>query len=556
MKRTMVLLALALFFLGVSPAAAQTTEAWTGQYFANRNLEGDPLFTRSDADINFAWGRAAPDPRLPADDFSVRWTRWVQMDTPGRWTMVVTHDDGVRLFVDDNLLIDAWNEQTTSTHTATINLSQSYHLVRLEYFEHAENAEIRLQMISAAFPDWRGDYYANPDLTGPPVFSRNDSTINFNFGSTGPGGGILGAPFSARWTRALYFDAGRYRLTTRTDDGTRLWVDQQLVVNQWHDQVPTRWNGDVTLSTGWHVIRMEYYNHSGTGVASLTIAPVPGSAELWRAEFFDNTNLAGTAVLARDEPQVNFDWGTAAPGAGISSGANWSARFLSKRAAGLAGYYTVAVTADDGVRVYVDNNAVIDEWHDNAAVSFAATVYLNAGVHDWRIEFYQHGGAATLRAQIAPGVSSATSAPAAVIVDDGAGGFFKSSASAGWREVPGGYGKHALVLENNTFSQPLYNWARWYPGLGRPGAYQVSVYVPANVASTRAARYWVAHAGAYDLIRVNQSLYGDEWVSLGTFDFRADGSEYVSLGDVTFETLKSTTIVVDAVRFEPASGGQ
>ncbi len=556
MKRAIVLIALALLFLGVSPAAAQTTSTWTGQYFANGNLAGEPAFTRADASIDFAWGRAAPDPRLAADDFSVRWTRWVQMDAPGNWTFVVTHDDGARLYVDDNLVVDAWGDQTTSTHSAIVNLSQSFHLVRLEYYEHAENAEIHLQMISASFPDWRGEYFSSPDVSGTPVFSRNDSVVNFNFGTQGPGGGIPGSPFSARWTRASYFNAGRYRLTTLTDDGTRVWVDNQIVIDQWHDQTAARWSGDVTLSAGLHLVKMEYYNHSGAGSAALTIAPVPGSAEVWRSEFFDNTNLAGNPVLARDDLETNFDWGTAAPGAGISSSGNWSARFTSKRFAGLAGYYTVSATADDGVRVYVDNTALIDEWHDNAALTFAATVYLSAGPHDWRIEFYQHSGTATLRAQIAPGVTSSASGAATVIVDDGAAGFFKSSASAGWREVSSGYGKHAFALENNTFSQPLYNWARWYPRLGRPGAYEVSVYIPGNLATTRSARYWVQHGDAYELRRVNQSLYLDEWVALGVFDFRANGSEYVSLADVTFETLKSTAIAVDAVRFVPVSSKQ
>ncbi len=553
MKRAMALIAVALFFLGVSPAAAQSTSAWTGQYYANRNLEGDPVLTRADASIDFAWGRSSPDPRLAADDFSIRWTRWVQIDTPGNWTMTVTHDDGARLYVDDNLVVDAWSDQTTSTHTAVVNLSQSFHLVRLEYYEHAENAEIHLQMISASYPDWRGEYYASPDLSGTPVFVRNDSTINFNFGNAGPGGGIPGAPFSARWMRAQFFDAGRYRLTTRTDDGARLWVDNQIVVDQWHDQVPTSWKADVTLSAGLHLLKLEYYNHAGTGLAALTVAPVPGSAELWHGEFFDNANLSGNPLLARDEVELNFEWGTAAPGPGISSSDNWSARFSSKRVASLAGYYTVSATADDGVRVYVDNNAVIDEWHDNAAASFASTVYLTAGSHDWRVEFYQHGGAATLRAQITPGVTSSASGAATVIVDDGATGFFKGSGSAGWRDVASGYGKHAFALENNTFSQPLYNWARWYPRLARPGSFQVSVYIPGNLATTRHARYWIFHNGLYDLRPVNQSLYADEWVSLGTFDFRADGSEYVSLADTTFEALKSTAIAVDAVRFLPVS---
>ena len=67
-----------------------------------------------------------------------------------------------------------------------------------------------------------------------------------------------------------------------------------------------------------------------------------------------------------------------------------------KRATTLPGYFTVTATADDGVRVWVDNNLLIDEWHDQSPTPHTAMVYLNAGAHDWRVEYYNHGGIATV----------------------------------------------------------------------------------------------------------------------------------------------------------------
>jgi hypothetical protein len=60
--------------LSASPRL-QTTADWRGEYYANADLIGEPALVRRDAAINFDWGTAAPRPGIPADGFSVRWTR-------------------------------------------------------------------------------------------------------------------------------------------------------------------------------------------------------------------------------------------------------------------------------------------------------------------------------------------------------------------------------------------------------------------------------------------------------------------------------------------------
>lgn len=534
----------------------QTTAAWTGFYFANRNLQGSPVFIRNDSNIAFNWGSGSPGAGLPVNDFSVRWIRWMFTDTSGNWTFTTITADGVRLFIDDAVVIDSWLDQSSSVHTATINLTQTFHLVRMEYYNHAGNAQAHLQILSPNFPDWHGEYYSNPDLAGAPSFARNDGMINFNFGTTGPGGGIPGTNFSARWTRSQYFNTGRYRFTTTTDDGVRVWVDNQLIIDHWVDQVPKTWSGEITLTAGNHLIKMEYFQRDGAALAVLTWSLISSTAEIWHGEYFDNPGLAGASALSRDGADVNFSWGTAPPGPGIPSGQNWSARWASRKTTNLAGFYTVIATADDGVRVWVDDNILIDQWHDEPPTTYAAIVFLNPGPHDWRVEFYQHLGAASLRLQITPGISSPAPgvvppANADVIVDDGGAGFFKGGLTTAWRDFSGGYGGHASWMQNDVFSQASYNWARWYPALPQPGFYEVSVYIPAIPATTRNARYWIQHAGTYDSRRVNQSLYTNQWVALGAFYFSAGGGEYVSLANVTYEPFLSTALAVDAVKFSP-----
>jgi hypothetical protein len=534
--------------------SAQSTAAWTGYYFANANLQGNPAFVREDPNLDFNWGNGSPGGGVPAKNFSVRWIRWLYLDAPGNWTFVTTTDDGARLFIDDQLVIDAWQDQQLSTRSATLNLTQAFHLVRLDYYNRSGNAEAHLQIVSANFPDWRGEYFNNPTLSGTPVFTRNDSALNFNFGTTGPGGGIAADKFSARWTRSVYLSAGRYRFSTRTHDGVRLWIDNQLVIDRWRDQRVTTWNGEIALGDGAHFIKMEYYTASSGGVASLTWTPITGSAETWRGEYFDNAGLAGSSAFSRDDAAINFNWGTASPGAGVS-GPNWSVRWTTKRTTTLPGYYTVTATADDGVRVWADNNLLIDEWHDQAPTPHAAMLYLNAGLHDWRVEYYNHGGIATVAVQITPGAASpdahAATNPSTgdIAIDTKNSNFIKGGADGEWQTAPNGYGGSAFILKNNAFAQSASKWARWYAPLPRPGYYDVSAYIPANLGTTRGARYWIAHADTVDARTLNQSLYANQWVSMGTYYFSAMGDEYVAVSDVTYEAPLAATLVVDAVRF-------
>ena len=541
---------LASLFVAVS-VSAQTTNAWTGSYFNNADLQGEPTLTRIDANIDFSWGNVSPAPNIPADNFSARWTRWLYMDAAGAWTFTTTTDDGVRLYIDDNLVIDGWSDQSLRTRTVTLNLTQSYHLVRMEFVERTGNAQAHLQISSAAFPDWRGEYFSNPDLVGNPVFMRNDSAINFNFGVAGPGGGIPGTNFSVRWTGNPYFESGTYRFTATADDGVRLWVDGKRVIDEWHDQTPTPRNADVTLTAGNHAIKLEYFQHGSNASAILKWTSI-GNAEIWRGDYFDNPNLTGNPAFSRDDANIDFDWSTQPPGSGVKA-TNWSARWTTRKTVLAAGYYSVLAQADDGVRVWLDNTLVIDQWHDSSPTLYSALVFLAAGTHDWKIEYYQRAGTASLHVLIAAGgapASSSTISMSDVIVDTTSAYFLKGGVAT-WGSVANGRNGTASTLLNETFAQAQGAWMRWYAPVPRPGMYEVFVWIPAGAATTRNALYSIVHGGDFDTRVVSQIFYLNQWVSLGTYYFSATGDEYVSLSNVTYEPQQSTTIVIDAVKFAP-----
>ncbi len=248
---------------------------------------------------------------------------------------------------------------------------------------------------SSSYPDWKGEYFNNQSLSGSPVLVRNDTSINFNWGLGSPDSSVSGDHFSVRWTRNQYFDAGTYTFTATTDDGMRVWVGDTLLIDTWYDQSATH-TATITLAAGTYALKVEYYEDTGYAVAQVSWATTSSTEQPWTGYYYNNTSLSGTPVLIRQDAQLNFDWGSGSPSSVVSAD-NFSAKWDSSQYASYSGYYTVYVTADDGVRVWVDGNLVIDEWHDASSPTYSATGYLNAGWHSVHVEYYEHTGTARLQ---------------------------------------------------------------------------------------------------------------------------------------------------------------
>jgi glucose/arabinose dehydrogenase len=114
------------------------------EYFNNRSLSGTPSRVRCEpAPINYDWGSGAPPGTgLGPDEFSVRWTGRFFFSA-GFYRFTARADDGVRLWVDGSLLINAWVDQPPTSYYAYRYLSRGEHEVRLEYYEAAGGALIQ-----------------------------------------------------------------------------------------------------------------------------------------------------------------------------------------------------------------------------------------------------------------------------------------------------------------------------------------------------------------------------------------------------------------------------
>jgi hypothetical protein len=107
----------------------------------------------------------------------------------------------------------------------------------------------------------RGEYFANDNLAGAPTFSRNDSTINFNWDENSPAPDFPRTHFSSRWSGTIEIPAaiGDVKLATLEDDGARVWIDGTQVIDAWGGHASTTTEASGTLTAGTpHQIRVEY----------------------------------------------------------------------------------------------------------------------------------------------------------------------------------------------------------------------------------------------------------------------------------------------------------
>ena len=109
------------------------------EYFDNKDLKGKAVVTRVDKNLNFYWWASIPPVSgVSKDDFSVRWKGFLKVPESGAYEIGLQADDGFRLFLDNKLLVDAWNENNICEYKGTvIQLEKDkFYDLKIEYYEH------------------------------------------------------------------------------------------------------------------------------------------------------------------------------------------------------------------------------------------------------------------------------------------------------------------------------------------------------------------------------------------------------------------------------------
>jgi beta-glucosidase len=136
--------------------SGRTVQGLRGEYFDNPSLTGRPRLIRTDARIDFGWSFNSPAREIPVDWYSIRWTGRITAPRTGVHQLGVEGNDGYRLYVDGRLAIDNWKKQSFRASLADVHFAPgSTHDIRLEYFESAGSAKIKLVWDSGVTGDWR-----------------------------------------------------------------------------------------------------------------------------------------------------------------------------------------------------------------------------------------------------------------------------------------------------------------------------------------------------------------------------------------------------------------
>ncbi|WP_051217101.1 PA14 domain-containing protein [Paenibacillus assamensis] len=410
-------------------AAGTPVNGLKGEYYDNKNLTNLKLL-RTDANIDFKWDLGSPSPEINGDTFSVRWTGYIQPKFSEAYTFYMVSDDGVRLWVNDQLLIDEWKDLAGDFVSKPIQLEASKkHKIRVEYLENDGNARTDLQWSSPSQPKaivsneslfvpeaaagtgLRGEYFNNMDLTNLKM-TRVDKNVNHSIGLAAPEPSMGVDTFSIRWTGQIvpkYTES--YTFDMISDDGVRVWVNDQLVLDKWHNQAGEFSSKPISLKAGYaYNIRIKYYENGGASTAILQWSSssqakevVPQSALYppsstsgvgLKGEYYSGKNFEELR-MTRVDSKIDYYWEAASPNDGITNDA-FSVRWTGYVVPKSTELYNFYMLADDGARVWINNQLVLDRWADQSGEFVSSSVPLVKGQrYEIRIEYYENAGHAT-----------------------------------------------------------------------------------------------------------------------------------------------------------------
>ena len=158
-----------------------------------------------------------------------------------------------------------------------------------------------------------GYYYSNSYPTnpysGPATLVRTDAVVNFNWGSGSPDPSISVDHFTAKWTGSVQpLFSEPYTFSTTTDDGVRLWVNGQLLIDHWVDQGATEWSGTINLTAEQHYnIEMDYYENGGSASATLSwSSPSTSKAIIPQTQLYTTSNSPPVVSLVAPTNHASY----------------------------------------------------------------------------------------------------------------------------------------------------------------------------------------------------------------------------------------------------------
>ena len=192
-----------------------------GHYYENQNrsLGGRTVLERVDPVIDFNWGLNSPHPLVRPDFFTIRWRGKVIPLFDGEHTFYVTSDDGVRLWVADDLIIDDWEPHAALENAGTINLSAGVPVpIRLEFFEDAGDAVVQLS--------WSHELIRKQIIPRTQLIPEKEVESNTSFGIN-----VIPSVTNGSFTLEIISQTvGRARVYLMDLSGRMVWFDDNVSI--------------------------------------------------------------------------------------------------------------------------------------------------------------------------------------------------------------------------------------------------------------------------------------------------------------------------------------
>lgn len=250
--------------------------------------------------VDWASTSAPWEPDAPADQFGVRIVGTIRAHADGEYHFRLSSDEGSRLYLNEDLLIDHDGVHAMTSQQVTIELEAAYHPIEILYFENSGPAGLHLEwrppgqtgwvtVPASAFAaldapieaDW---YYTDHAINrfedvdwSAPTLNTSEREINWPDHSSGflPDSPADRFALRAR-SRLVIPESGIYRFELGSDDGSRLTIDGEIIIDRNGPQ-GFRWESQsVYLTEGTRSIEVLYFENSGQ--AGLVLMWQPPSA--------------------------------------------------------------------------------------------------------------------------------------------------------------------------------------------------------------------------------------------------------------------------------------
>jgi len=401
---------------------------WLGYYYANNGLKGVPANKKTikgdgNGAFSFDAGNGSPASGIPVDNYTAQFITAMKL-TAGEYVIRSTADDGIRVYVDDKLVLDKWGSSNSGENALKININdlavsdvtkKDVHWIKVQYLEKGGKSKLNFdikpvqQTVTAS--DWLNIFYPNKSISGngTVVGGKNAkqtvNNIQYKWNKSAPLAGIPADGFSASFLKKIT-GSQDYFVSTFADDGIRVKVDDQTVIDRWKNSGGVYNNGLITnLSSGDHIIQADYYDNGSSAYAFADVQPLGN----WIAYYYNNRTLSGAPVTSKAVNNSNSmtltqDFGKSAPASSVNAD-SFSAKYVTAKRID-AGEYVIRGLSDDGVQVYIDGQLVIDQWSNGSYREKATKVKIadtkDGNIHWIEVRYYDNKSAAKFELSFVP----------------------------------------------------------------------------------------------------------------------------------------------------------